>query len=119
MEVVEATLTPRQRQSRLAWVPWRAVANQQGSRGAALRVLAPGEDVALHVDGRAFHRGRVLRYDEAGAAYLITIGAPMTRPRCEPAVGCARSPSRWCRTSRFGSSRPSGRRGSRSTSEGG
>ena len=81
MELVEATLTPRQRLAALAWVPWRDLADQQVRRGEPVRVLTPGEDVVLHVDGHTLHRGRVLRYDDAGevGAYVITIGAPMAR----------------------------------------
>ncbi|HEX7715912.1 MAG TPA: hypothetical protein VF416_01395 [Marmoricola sp.] len=92
MDVVEATSTPRQRQAGLAWVPWRDVADQQGARGERVRPLAPGERVVLHLDGHAFHRGQVLRYDDAGAAYLITIGAPMARRSAARLVGAAAEP---------------------------
>ena len=91
MELVEATLTPRQRLAGLAWVPWRDVADQQARRGEAARVLTPGDDVLLRVEGHTVHRGRVLRYDEEGAAYVITVGAPMAHraPR-RPATRRAR-----------------------------
>jgi hypothetical protein len=81
MELVETSLTPGQRRAGLAWVPWRDLADQQVRRGEPVRVLTPGDDVVLHVDGSTSHRGRVLRYDGAGAtgAYVITIGAPMAR----------------------------------------
>jgi hypothetical protein len=81
MEVVETTLTPVQRRAGLTRVAWTDVAAQQRRRGEPVRVLAPGDDVLLHVDGQTAHRGRVLRYDGTGAdgAYVITIGAPMAR----------------------------------------
>jgi hypothetical protein len=81
MEVVETTLTPVQRRAGLTRVAWTDVAAQQRRRGEPVRVLAPGDDVLLDVDGHTAHRGRVLRYDGAGAdgAYVITIGAPVAR----------------------------------------
>ena len=89
MELVETSLTPVQRRSGLAWVPWRDLAAQQVRRGEPVRVLTPGEDVVLLVDGRISHRGRVLRYDDAGTAgaYVITIGALMARRRAERRPG--------------------------------
>lgn len=81
MEHVEVSLTPLQRRAGAARVRWTDLAAQQRRRGEPVRVLAPGEDVVLHVDGHTFHRGRVLSYLGAGAdgSYVITIGAPMAR----------------------------------------
>jgi len=85
MDLVETSLTPVQRRAGLAWVTWRDLADQQVRRGEPVRVLSPGDNVVLHVDGHTSHRGRVLRYDGAGAdgAYVITVGAPMARRRAE------------------------------------
>jgi len=93
MELVETSLTPVQRRAGLARVPWRALADQQVRRGESVRVLAPGDDVVLHVDDHGAHRGRVLRYDGSGAdgAYVITIGAPMARRRAERSPASAKA----------------------------
>ncbi len=81
MEVVEVTLTPVQRRAGVTRVRWADLAAQQQRRGEPVRVLAPGDDVVLHVDGHTFHRGRVLSHIDAGTegAYVITIGSAMAR----------------------------------------
>ena len=83
MELVEATLSPVERRGGAARVLWTDLATQQRRRGERVRVLAPGEDVVLHVDGHTFHRGRVLSYLGSGAdgAYVVTVGAPLSRRR--------------------------------------
>jgi hypothetical protein len=94
MELVEATLTPLQRRSGAAWVPWRDLAAQQRRRGEPIRVLAPGDDVMLQVDDTVV-RGWVLRNAAANGdgAYVIMFGAALgrrvplsTQRRPEPVV---------------------------------
>lgn len=81
METVEVTLSPVERRAGVTRVGWTDLAAQQRRRGDQVHVLAPGDDVVLDVDGHTFHRGRVLSYHGTGAdgAYVITIGAPMSR----------------------------------------
>lgn len=95
MELVETTLSPVQRRAGAAWVPWTDLAAQQLRRGEAVKVLAPGDDVLLHIDGREVHCGWVLRNVGSGSdgAYVIVFGAALsrraplgTRHRPEPVV---------------------------------
>jgi hypothetical protein len=85
MELVETTLSPVQRRAGAAWVPWSDLAAQQRRRGERARVLSPGEDVMLQVDGGVVHRGWVLRLVGAGVgagaegAYVIMFGAALAR----------------------------------------
>jgi len=81
MELIEVTLSPVQRRTGAAWVPWRDLAAQQRRRGEQVRVLAPGDDVMLHVDGREVHLGWVLRNAGSGTngAYVIVFGAALAR----------------------------------------
>jgi hypothetical protein len=81
MELVVTTLSPVQRHAGAAWVPWRDLAAQQRRRGAAIRVLAPGDDVLLQVDEDTVHRGWVLRNvgSGVGGAYVIMFGAALAR----------------------------------------
>ena len=88
MELVETTLSAVQRRTGAARVAWTDLAAQQRRRGEPVRVLAPGEAVVLHVDGHSFHRGRVVSYLGSGpdGAYVITVGAPMSRPKARTRV---------------------------------
>jgi len=81
MELIDVTLSPVQRRAGAAWVPWRELAAQQLRRGEQVRVLTPGEDVMLRVDGDTVHRGWVLRNAAAGdeGAYVIMFGATLAR----------------------------------------
>jgi hypothetical protein len=81
MELVETTLSQVERRAGAVRVLWSDLAAQQRRRGEPVRVLAPGDDVMLQVDGDIVHRGRVLRYVGSGAdgAYVILFGAAVTR----------------------------------------
>jgi len=81
MELIETTLTAVQQRAGALLVSWTDLATQQRRRGEQVRVLAPGDDVMLQVDGDVVHRGRVLRYVGTGAdgAYLVLFGAPLSR----------------------------------------
>jgi hypothetical protein len=81
MELVETILSPVQRRAGAAWVPWSDLAAQQLRRGGPVKVLAPGDDVMLQIDGGAVHRGWVLRNVGSGSdgAYVIMFGAALSR----------------------------------------
>jgi len=81
MELIETTLTPVQRRAGALLVSWTDLATQQRRRGEQVRVLAPGDDVMLQVDGDVVHRGRVLRYVGTGAegSYLVMFGPVLSR----------------------------------------
>ena len=80
MQLVETTLSPVQRRTGAAWVTWTDLVDQQIRRGEPFRVLAPGDDVMLQVDGGAVHRGWVLRLVGSGSvgAYVIAFGAAIS-----------------------------------------
>lgn len=81
MELIETSLTPVQRRAGAARVLWTDLAAQQRRRGEPERMLAPGDDVMLQVDGDVVHRGWVLRHVGSGdgAAYVVMFGAALAR----------------------------------------
>jgi hypothetical protein len=81
MEIVETALSRVEQRAGVVRVAWTELAAQQRRRGEPVRVLAPGDDVMLLVDGDIVRRGWVLRYVGSGAdgAYVLMFGEWLTR----------------------------------------